>query len=260
LTRQFNAAGINAACYTSDTKDDERAKLLADFKQRDPYTRVLVSVEALAKGFDVPDVGCVIDARPLRKSLSTAIQMWGRGLRSSPDTGKVDCLLLDFSGNIFRFADDFSRVYFEGVSELKAGEQLDKTIRKDEPSEARQPKPCPKCNRPAMGGKKCVGCGFEIVRPSLIEALPGNIQEIKLGGKILAQDRSDLWAQVATYARTHSTPENQQGRAAHLFKDITGSWPPREFQVATAPHVEPTKATKGKITSLNIARHSRRAS
>ena len=32
----------------------------------------------------------MVDCRPLRKSLSTAIQMWGRGLRCSPETGKND--------------------------------------------------------------------------------------------------------------------------------------------------------------------------
>jgi superfamily II DNA or RNA helicase len=93
LVQRFNEAGINAATFTSETPDRERAELLAEFSKPNSEIRILVSVEALAKGFDVPDIGCVIDARPLRKSLSTAIQMWGRGLRSSP--GKTECLLLD---------------------------------------------------------------------------------------------------------------------------------------------------------------------
>ena len=108
LAKQFITAGVMAAVFTSETTHKEREELLKDYRKPDSFLKVLISVEALAKGFDVPDVGCICDARPLRKSLSTAIQMWGRGLRSSPVTGKKDCYLLDFSGNIVRFFEDFN--------------------------------------------------------------------------------------------------------------------------------------------------------
>lgn len=254
ITRQFNAAGYPAACFTADTKDDERRALLEDYRRPESYIRVLVSVEALAKGFDVPDVTCVCDCRPLRKSLSTAIQMWGRGLRSSPDTGKTECKLLDFSGNIIRFADDFSQIFYNGLEKLDDGKKLDKEIRKDEEQE---PRACPQCGYKPMG-KRCVGCGYEPVKQSLVEHLPGQMQEIVLNGKKLAPDLAHLYAQLATYARQNSAPEKQSGRAAHLFKDITGMWPPRDFKIETAPHVEPTRATLGKIKSLRIAFMHRR--
>ena len=256
LVKQFNEAGIHAALFTSETTEEERKALLDDYRQPDSYIRVLVSVEALAKGFDVPDVGCVVDARPLRKSLSTAIQMWGRGLRSSPETGKVECLLLDFSGNIIRFADDYSDVFYNGLDELDKGEKLDREVRKDE---EREPKGCPKCGYTPMG-KRCVQCGYEPAPLARIENLPGQMQEITLNGKKLAPDAGHLWAQLATYAKTHSKPENQQGRAAHLFREMTGSWPPREFRIESAPVVEPTRNVLGKIRSLQIAFHHRKAS
>jgi len=87
IAQQFMDHGVMAAVFTSETTAKEREILLKEYRKPDSYLKVLISVEALAKGFDVPDVGCVCDARPLRKSLSTAIQMWGRGLRSSPETG-----------------------------------------------------------------------------------------------------------------------------------------------------------------------------
>jgi hypothetical protein len=175
--------------------------------------------------------------------------MWGRGLRSSPETGKTECKLLDFSGNIIRFADDFSQIFYNGLEKLDDGEKLDKEIRKDE---EREPRHCPQCGYTPMG-KRCVGCGYEPVKQSLVEHLPGQMQEIVLGGKKLAPDLAHLYAQLATYAKRHSLPEKQQGRAAHLFKDITGMWPPREFNIETAPVVEPTRNTLGKIKSLRIA-------
>jgi superfamily II DNA or RNA helicase len=140
LAKSFIDQGVMAAVFTSNTTDKEREDLLKEYRKPDSYLRVLISVEALAKGFDVPDVGCVCDARPLRKSLSTAIQMWGRGLRSHE--GKKDCYLLDFSGNIIRFAEDFTDVFFNGLEKLDDGEKLDKKIRKDEETEM---KGCPKC-------------------------------------------------------------------------------------------------------------------
>jgi superfamily II DNA or RNA helicase len=256
IARQFNEAGVPAAMFTCETQEDERKALLDDYRKPDSYIRVLVSVEALAKGFDVPDVTCVCDCRPLRKSLSTAIQMWGRGLRSSPETGKTECKLLDFSGNIIRFADDYSQIFFNGLDKLDDGEKLDKAVRRDEDKE---PKACPKCGYTPMG-KRCVRCGYEPAPQSLVQHLPGEMQEITLNGKKLAPDAAHLWAQLATYARTHSAPEKQQGRAAHLYREMTGDWPPREFKVEAAPVVEPTRNVIGKIKSLQIAFHNRRAS
>lgn len=221
LTRQFNEAGIMAACFTSDTKPDERTALLAEYRKPDSALRVLVSVEALAKGFDVPDVACVCDCRPLRKSLSTAIQMWGRGLRSSPDTGKTDCILLDFSGNIIRFADDFADIFFNGLDSLDMGEKLDQAVRKDD--EEREPKACPACGYTPCG-KRCIACGHEAERPSLIVHESGALVEFKVG-KATVGDKLKVWEQCVTLCRGQGKAETAPGRAAHLYRSITGAFP-----------------------------------
>lgn len=251
LCRQFINAGIMAAVFTSQTTAKERELLLEEYRKPDSHLRVLISVEALAKGFDVPDVGCVADARPLRKSLSTAIQMWGRGLRSSPETGKVDCRLLDFSGNIVRFFEDFSEIYFNGLDKLDDGEKLDKTIRKKEEFEA---KGCPKCGYTPFH-KRCMACGFERVSTQISVALPGQMQEIFIGEgrnkKKLADNAEHLWNQVCTYAKIHSQPEKQAARAWHLFKQITGQ--ETRWSFSKAPEVQITNHVENKIRQMNIA-------
>ena len=253
MTRQFIAAGVGAATFCADTSDEDRAQILQEFQLG--TIKILVSVEALAKGFDVKDIGCVCDCRPLRKSLSTAIQMWGRGLRSSPETEKCDCFLLDFSGNIIRFADDFSRIYYEGLNKLDDGEKLDKEIRKDEEKEA---KVCPKCGYTPMG-KRCVQCGYQREEKGVADHIPGVMEEVKFGKKIYAPNQISLFNQIATYVKQHAkVGGNPQGRTAHLFKDITGTWPPRGCDVATAPHEEPTRNTAGKIREFAIAFAKRR--
>jgi superfamily II DNA or RNA helicase len=251
LARQFISSGVMAAVFTSNTTAKEREELLQEYRKPDGYLKILISVEALAKGFDVPDVGCICDARPLRKSLSTAIQMWGRGLRSSEETGKEDCYLLDFSGNIVRFAEDFTNVFFDGLESLDSGNKLDKSIRKDEDFEL---KGCPKCGYKPFH-KRCMACGFEKIQSPRMEALPGHMEEIFIGEgknkKKLANNAEHLWQQVVTYARIHSKPESQQGRAYHLFKKITGHDP--QWRFTTAPTVEITRNVIGKITQLNMA-------
>ena len=559
MARQFNSAGVMAACFTSDTSEVERAALLGEYRKPDSALRVLLSVSALAKGFDVQDVGCVCDVRPLRKSLSEAIQMWGRGLRSSPKTGKSDCiaegslvltdrglvpiqeillcdkiwdgyefvnhkgaiyrgrkkvityagitatpdhrvktkegwraigdcareqtpivttgiggnavracenyftgcrsfgteapnapsrasglrdmwlpvihsafesykrgvewlqvlqqaatnsfmalckmrkhgspmqesqgcsvgslrgardrvsvlwsdcvrgmdsgkpwnsrgrerqgnrpdkqrrtlragkssvggssfeyvkqngkpvgaadaqirtgtpggeirrvyiaiidfcrnvirghrekiqppvvqaerevwdildcgprnsftcegllvhncLLLDFSGNVIRMADDFSDVFYNGLDALDAGEKLDKTIRRDN-EEKPEGKACPVCGYQPMG-KRCVSCGHEVIKPSLVEHEHGEMQEVRIGKTKYADDKRHLWEQACSYARGYSAPDKQQGRAKHIFRDISGEWPDSSWNIATTPSVPITRAVLNKIKSRNIA-------
>ena len=218
---------------------------------RSGYLKVLISVEALAKGFDVPDVGCVCDARPLRKSLSTAIQMWGRGLRSSSETGKKDCHLLDFSGNIVRFFEDFNEIYFNGLAQLDDGDKLDKTIRTKEDFE---PRGCPRCGYKPFH-KRCMACGHEKMATKMTEVVPGHMQEIYLGeGKNrrkLADNAEHLWNQCCSYARIYSKPETQAGRAWHLYKKLTGQDSPWSFY--RAPVVEINRHVFNQIKNMNIA-------
>jgi superfamily II DNA or RNA helicase len=251
ICRQFNEAGILAALFTSKTPDGERVALLNEYKKPDSAIRVLISVEALAKGFDVKDVECVCDCRPLRKSLSTAIQMWGRGLRSSPETGKTDCYLLDFSGNIIRFAADYSEIFFDGLDALDAGEKLDKAIRRDDEDKP-EGKACPACGFKPFA-RRCIACGHEHQAQSLIEHLPGEMQEIRIGKTKYADDARHLWEQACAYARSHSAPEKQAGRAYHIFKKIAGTDPSRSWRFDDTPNVPITRAVMNKIRQDNIA-------
>lgn len=250
MCRQFNEAGIPAATFTSKTTESERKELLDEFEKPDSFYRILLSVEALAKGFDVKDVGCVADCRPLRKSLSTAIQMWGRGLRSSPETGKTDCILLDFSGNIIRFADDYAQVYFNGLESLDMGEKLDKTIRRD--NEEKEPPKCPSCGYSPCADR-CVSCGHERVAKSTVEHLPGEMTEIMIGKAKLADDKKHLYEQVCTYTRSHGNPETARQRAWYLFQDLAGCRPSQFWKFEDQPRTVITQNTLNHIKRKQIA-------
>lgn len=246
LVRRFNQAGVTAEAFTSETNDSERAALLKEFTKPDSRIRVLVSVEALAKGFDVQDIGCVIDARPLRKSLSTAIQMWGRGLRCSPSTRKIDCLLQDHSGNIVRFLQDFTDVYFNGFQSLDMSEKLDRVIRREEDYE---PAGCPGCGYKPFH-RRCMSCGYEKQTTALVDEAAGEMREIKIGKRVVAGNKFELWRQLCGHARGAKNP---QGRAAHLYKAFVGEWPDREWHIDITEPAPLTRGTLNKIRSLNIA-------
>lgn len=93
----FIAAGITAAHLDYRTEPSERRDIIAGFKVG--TTKLLTSVNVLGTGFNVPDAGCLILARPTL-SLALHIQQCGRGLRIAP--GKDDCIILDHSGNCLK--------------------------------------------------------------------------------------------------------------------------------------------------------------
>lgn len=245
LAQKFNEAGVNAMCYTSETDSTARTEILKEFAKPDSSIRVLCSVAALSKGFDQPDVGCIIDARPLRKSFSEFVQMIGRGLRSSPN--KTDCLILDHSGNCRRFHDDFVEFYFNGCGSLKEAETQDQKVRK-EPEEFTS-SGCPQCQYKPFR-RRCLACGFEKADKTLQGQSAGVMQEIRIGKskRVAAASKEDLWNQLCTYARSKN---HKQGFAYHKFVAITGEKPTWSFD--TAPVVPVTAAVEGELRRQRIA-------
>ncbi|GAA96215.1 hypothetical protein E5Q_02879 [Mixia osmundae IAM 14324] len=97
LTNAFRAIGVEARYIFAGTPLGERQTLLSDF--RAGVFPVLVNCAILTEGADVPNIDCVLLARPTR-SRNIFSQMIGRGMRLSP--GKRDCLILDVVGNCER--------------------------------------------------------------------------------------------------------------------------------------------------------------
>ena len=143
LQRQFMAAGIVCATYTYKDLEDDRADIVQEFRKPDSNIRGLITVTAASKGFDVPDIGVVIMARPLRKSLAEHIQLFGRGLRISPETGKQNCIVLDHSGNCARFFEECESFFDFGAGELDDGKKREKPKKKEK--KELEPVKCPEC-------------------------------------------------------------------------------------------------------------------
>lgn len=160
-----------------------------------------------------------------------------------------NCVLLDHSGNITRFADDYADIFFNGLHSLDSGEKLDKAIRKDD--EEKKPKKCPECGFSPMG-MRCVSCGFEFARPAMVEVVPGHMREVFIGKSRVADNHRHLYEQIVTYVRSYGKPETAKSRAAHRFKAITGDWP-NDFSYERTHNVPVSKGVANKIRALDIA-------
>ncbi|KAJ2044905.1 putative ATP-dependent helicase IRC3 [Coemansia sp. RSA 922] len=91
LVASFIHYGTKAEAVFGMTATAERERILSDF--RSGTLPVLVNCGILTEGTDIPNIDCVMMARPTRSSVLFQ-QMLGRGMRKSPS--KQDCLVIDF--------------------------------------------------------------------------------------------------------------------------------------------------------------------
>ncbi len=103
VAAQFRASGITSQVVLGTTPVEEREQLIADLGTG--ALQVLVSVDVISEGTDLPSVGCAILLRPTQ-SEGLYLQQVGRVLRPAP--GKDHALILDHVGNVHRhgFPDD----------------------------------------------------------------------------------------------------------------------------------------------------------
>lgn len=81
ITKQFRKANISAYELNGTTKDNLRSRVVKAF--RDKKIKVLVNVNLFTEGVDLPDVDCVIMARPTQ-SLALYLQFSMRCLNPRP--------------------------------------------------------------------------------------------------------------------------------------------------------------------------------
>ena len=90
LTQRFRHYGVDARFVTGDTPTRDRAERLDGFKQG--KFPVLINCGVFTEGTDIPNIDCVVLARPTR-SRNLLIQMIGRGMRLH--SGKQNCHIID---------------------------------------------------------------------------------------------------------------------------------------------------------------------
>ena len=132
--------GIACSSIFGTTDKDERDEIVRAFKARE--IRALVNVSVLTTGFDAPGVDLLALMRPTQ-SQALYVQMAGRGTRIAD--GKVNCLLLDYGGNVERHG-PVNRIQLKGEA-VGGG--------------AAPMKACPECQAIVLAGvADCPECGY----------------------------------------------------------------------------------------------------
>lgn len=244
LARQFMSAGIQVATYTYKDRAEDRADVTKEFRKADSTIRGLITVTAASRGFDVPDVSCIIMARPLRKSLAEHIQLFGRGLRIAD--GKQDCVVLDHSGNCARFFDACESFFDNGAGELDDGKNRQKK-KKDKPEI--EPMKCPQCRALHQPRPICPCCGHQYPKRETVRHVPGTLKELIAGGHRHELNRQ-LWPQVCGYVRERRHGDDGRRQALAIFKELTGTWPITDWEAT--PSVPASVEVRNRIRASQI--------
>ena len=237
LADEFNNNGVPAVIFCATTTPVERAEILEKYNNSDDIM-ILISVFALATGFDSPRVRTVLDCRPLSRSLSLYIQGIGRGLRSMP--GKTECLLLDFTGNVTRFLDDFVDFYENGIASLDDGERLDKPRKEinENKKKKKESKGCPKCKSMLFLNGKCLSCGFVIPKSNdMFETQKNNYEVVRLD--IFAcetqESKKYLWQEICNFVHRNTNHNffdmtKSRKRANAIYNSLSGKWANKKWE------------------------------
>lgn len=148
---EFEKHGISMVHVDAKTPKDIRKDALDDLKSG--RIQVITNVGILTHGFDYPEAGCIILARPT-KSLSLYLQMAGRGLRPAP--GKSEVVILDHGGCIEE----------HGLIEWDRAWSLDGKNRAwSKPSREKTEKvvKCRACHLVFEGSNTCPECGTVVI-------------------------------------------------------------------------------------------------
>ena len=99
IASMLNSFGITAVASHSKLSEKENDSRMAAFEAGE--FRALVGMNKYTTGYDFPAIDLIADFQPTM-SPGKHVQKGGRGTRPSPDTGKENCLFLDFAGNVRR--------------------------------------------------------------------------------------------------------------------------------------------------------------
>jgi DNA repair protein RadD len=95
----LNEYGVSARVVHGKLSKEDRKRNIEEFKAG--LYKAMVGVDVFTTGFNYKAVDCIVVLRPTM-SASKHVQLLGRGTRPSPETGKVNTLVLDFAANTKR--------------------------------------------------------------------------------------------------------------------------------------------------------------
>ena len=217
---EFVKSGVRAEHIDGSTPKPERDASLARLASGE--IELVTNCMVLTEGWDLPEVGCCILARPTKK-MGLYRQMIGRALRSAD--GKADAIVLDHSGAVFR----------HGLVEDRVKWTLDPERRAESPTHVARGESyssrlieCSQCGAIRVAGEACPHCGFLPQRPPrYVPFVDGELGLVD-GNRNPKIDLTDPSVRARWHAMlTHIGEERgyKPGWVAHKYKERFGTWP-----------------------------------
>lgn len=219
LATEFVQHGVAAEHVDANTPQLEREAIFARFSSGS--TQVLTNCTLASLGFDLPELDCVVLARPT-KSLGLYLQMLGRGLR--PARGKQDCLVLDHAGVVHRhgFATD-ERYWTLHGTYAQDQRKVEKAKQEREERDVVD-LTCPQCAAVWRGSRTCPSCNYTFPpKAKTLETVKGSLIEINGHNRpATTLERRQFYLELYAYAQMKGW---KPGFAAMKYKDKFEEWP-----------------------------------
>lgn len=168
LVVEFARNGVDAGYVAGAFTKRERRDMIDSFKARE--FPVLISCDLLSEGLDIPDVKCVVMARPTA-SLVVSNQQAGRCARPSRNDDRTP-LILDHVGNVLR----------HGYPHADREWSLDGIKERKEPLVITA---CPKCHAVVPRNKTCKECSTDLKPQNTTSLLTDDIDVKELPGELI---------------------------------------------------------------------------
>ncbi len=243
LCEEFNKCGVKAEHLDARSSDVEREAVFHRMQRGE--TRVVCNVALYQEGLDVPDVSCIVMARPT-KSLGLFRQCVGRGLRPAP--GKRDLIMLDHGNTLeengpVEWEIEWTLDGKEKAYKIKAGKK------------EKQASVCRVCHEVFEGVKNCPLCGTPLKSfGKKILTVEAELAEINAKEKHDIFEKRRWWGMYLGYAQTKGY---KKGWAYHKYKEKFKVAPASTFQNSVEP-IEPDEQFLNHIKYLNIKWAKRR--
>ena len=241
---EFVRANVRAEHLDGSTPDDERDAILARLASGE--TELVSNCMVLTEGWDMPEIGCAILARPTKR-MGLYRQMIGRVLR--PAEGKADAIILDHSGTVFQHGLPEDRVEWtlDPEREATSPAHIARLTR-----QAGKLLECTQCGTLRIGGEPCPHCGFLPKRPPRDVVVADGELGLVTNGRARGPDYDPETRRRWHSMFAHIAEERgyKSGWIAHQYKTKFGAFPPWG---STPEPVPPTPEVKSWVRSRMIA-------
>ena len=235
LAREFRSAGYDFRVVSSRESDDDNKDTLERFNKGEFIG--IVNCAILSRGWDAPATVILVDAYPLRRSLLTLIQRYGRVMRIFE--GKTRATVIDHAENWIYFRDDILEFYQYGVEQL-GGDRYAKSKRAKAPEaeiicrkcrqvfESKEIRVCPNCGEPRPDPPTREG------QRRKLRVVSGRLEVIdEITGEIEGPFKGDAWPHMCAHAlrACNGDEERAAKRAQASHKSIFGRFTRRSFEL-----------------------------